>query len=116
MGEWQADQIATVDDKKDCGTYVTAYLWIVPAKVEGTWILPQGELALKQNFQMFSGTLHSDANTVPVTNGKLNGALINFNARNVKYTGRVNGSTMEGIYESGEMTTLWKATKVGKVL
>jgi hypothetical protein len=31
-----------------CTNWCTAHLWIVPAKVEGTWKLPQGELALKQ--------------------------------------------------------------------
>jgi 16S rRNA G966 N2-methylase RsmD len=115
MGEWEADQTATVDDKKDCGDYFMAYLWIVPTKVEGTWMLPQGRLTLKQSFQTFSGTLKYGANITPV-NGKLSGDLINFNAGNVKYTGRVSGSTMEGIYESGGITTQWKATKVGKVL
>jgi SAM-dependent methyltransferase len=115
MGRWKADQNATVEGK-DCRSYYTALLWIVPAKVEGTWKLSEGELKLKQNFQMVSGSLHSGANTVPVTNGKLSGDLINFNAGNVKYTGRVSGSTMEGIYESGGITTKWKATQVGKVL
>jgi hypothetical protein len=115
MGKWEADQTATVEGK-DCQSYYTALLWIVPAKVEGTWKLSEGELKLKQNFQMVSGSLHSGANTVPVTNGKLSGDLINLNAGNVKYTGRVSGSTMEGIYESGGITTKWKATQVGKVL
>ena len=114
MEEWAADETATVEGN-DCGKYYTALFWIVPAKVEGTWILPQGELTLKQSFQTFSGTLHSGANTVPVTNGKLSGDLINFNAGNVKYTGRVSGSTMGGIYESGGITTKWNATKGGKV-
>jgi hypothetical protein len=114
MEEWAADETATVEGN-DCGKYYTALLWIVPAKVEGTWKLSEGELTLKQSFQTFSGTLHSGANTVPVTNGKLSGDLINFNAGNVKYTGRVSGSTMEGIYESGGITTKWNATKVGKV-
>jgi SAM-dependent methyltransferase len=45
MGEWNADETATVSE--DCSAYCTALLWIVPAKVEGTWQLPQGELALK---------------------------------------------------------------------
>ena len=49
MGEWKADEEATVD--KDCISYCTALLWIVPAKAGGTWQLPQGELALKQEFQ-----------------------------------------------------------------
>lgn len=115
MGEWTTDQNATVEGN-DCGDYYTALLWIVPAKVEGTWRLPQGELMVKQNFQTFSGTLKSGARSLPVTNGKLSGDLINFSAGNVNYTGRVSGSTMEGTYESSGHTTKWTATKVGKVL
>src|ERR1700757_4370926 len=57
MGDWQADE--TTSAKEDCASYCTAYLWIVPAKVEGTWKLPQGELALKQSYQTISGTLKS---------------------------------------------------------
>ena len=54
MGEWTADEIVTAEKKEGCESYCTAYLWIVPAKVEGTWILPQGELRLNQSFQMIS--------------------------------------------------------------
>ena len=35
MEEWTADQTDSFEGR-------TAYLWIVPAKVEGTWRLPQG--------------------------------------------------------------------------
>ncbi|HEY6363456.1 MAG TPA: class I SAM-dependent methyltransferase, partial [Candidatus Binatia bacterium] len=35
MGEWAADEEGTV--KNGCASYCTALLWIVPAKVEGTW-------------------------------------------------------------------------------
>jgi SAM-dependent methyltransferase len=52
MGEWTADQDATVEGN-DCRGYYTALLWIVPAKVEGTWKLPEGELTLEQSFQTF---------------------------------------------------------------
>jgi hypothetical protein len=114
MGEWKADQTFDVDDKKSCGDYSTAYLWIVPAKVGGLWNLAQGDLTLKQSFQTFSGTLKSGTNLLPVTNGKLNGNLISFSVGNVKYTGRVTGSTMEGTYKSGGSPTPWEATKVGK--
>jgi hypothetical protein len=114
MGEWKADQTFDVDDKKNCSDYSTAYLWIVPAKVVGVWNLPQGELTLKQTFQTFSGTLKSGVNRLPVTNGKLDGDLISFSVGNVRYTGRVSGSTMEGTYESAGRTDQWKATKVGK--
>jgi hypothetical protein len=115
MGEWTADETVTMDNNEDCGTYRTAYLWIVPAKVEGIWKLPQGELTLKQSFQMFSGTLKSGANTVRVTNGKLSGDRISFSVGDANYTGRVSGSTMQGSFESGGSTTKWNATQVGKV-
>ncbi len=111
MGEWKADQTFDVDDRKNCSDYSTAYFWIVPAKVEGTWMLPQGQLTLKQSFQTFSGELKSSTNLLPVTNGKLSGDLINFSVGNVKYTGRVSGSTMQGTYESGGSTTQWNATQ-----
>ena len=114
MGEWTADETVTVDRKTDCGIYYTALLWIVPAKVEGTWKLPQGELTLKQSFQMFSGTLKSGANTMPVTNGKLSGDLISFSVGNANYTGRVSGSTMQGTVESGGSTIKWTAIQVHK--
>jgi hypothetical protein len=104
-------------EKSDqCGYYCTAYLWIVPAKVEGTWRLPQGELRLEQSFQMISGMLKAGAKTFRVRNGKLNGDLIHFRAGNANYTGRVSGNTMQGTFESGRSTTEWSATRVDKVL
>jgi hypothetical protein len=110
MEEWAADETATVEGS-DCGKYSTAYLWVVPAKVEGRWILQQGELTLKQSFQTFSGTLKSGANITPV-NGKLSGDLINFSIGNTNYTGRVIGTTMQGTVESGGSTIKWTATRV----
>ena len=38
--------------RQDCRTYCRAHFWIVPAKVEGTWKLPNGELRLEQHYQM----------------------------------------------------------------
>ncbi len=112
MGEWTADQIATVEGN-DCGDYYTALLWIVPAKVEGRWKLPEGELTLKQGFQTVSGTLKSGANIAPVK-GKLNGDLITFSIGNANYTGRVSGSAMQGTVEFDGSTTKWTATQVHK--
>jgi Methyltransferase domain len=109
MGEWTADEEGTV--KNDCASYCTALLWIVPAKVEGTWQLPQGELALTQTFQMVSGTLRSGNVSTPITNGRLNGDQISFTAGGNQYTGYVNGNVMEGSVGSGGG---WKASRAGK--
>jgi hypothetical protein len=109
MGEWTPDEEGTIKD--DCVSYCTALLWIVPAKVEGTWKLPQGELALKQSFQKVSGTLRSGNVSTPITNGKLNGDQISFTAGSNQYTGRVNGNVMEGSSNTGGN---WKANRAGK--
>jgi hypothetical protein len=108
MGEWAADEEATV--KNGCASYCTALLWIVPAKVEGTWQLPQGELVLKQTFQMVSGTLRSGNVSTPITSGRLNGDQISFTAGGNQYAGRVNGNVMEGNVGAGGS---WKASRTG---
>ena len=109
MGEWSADD--TVNVKDGCVSYCTAYLWIVPAKAEGSWQLAQGALTLKQSFQMITGTLNTGNNSTPIANGKLNGDQITFNAGGVLYSGRVNGNVMEGSVSTGGS---WKATRAGK--
>jgi hypothetical protein len=109
MGDWSSDD--TVIAKDGCISYCTAYLWIVPAKVEGNWQLADGELTLKQTYQMISGTLKSGGNTVQIANGKLNGDQITFNAAGSLYTGRVTSNGMEGTISSGGD---WKASRAGK--
>src|SRR5687767_5405708 len=109
MGDWTADD--TVIVKNGCVSYCTAYLWIVPAKVEGTWQLGGGELILKQTYQMISGSLRSGGKTVQIANGKLKGDQIMFNAGGSVYTGRVNGNGMEGTISSGGN---WQASRSGK--
>ena len=48
--DWEADQTETVTG--DCVSWCTALLWIVPAKVDGSWQLGTEPLVLKQTFQM----------------------------------------------------------------
>jgi SAM-dependent methyltransferase len=112
MGDWTADETATVTEA--CSNWCTALLWIVPAKVDGTWRLPQGELTLKQTFQVVSGSLKSGNNARPITNGRLNGDRISFSAGGTQYTGRVSGKVMEGTVKSGSSNGAWSATRVGK--
>jgi precorrin-6B methylase 2 len=109
MGEWKADQ--TVTASEGCTSYCTAYLWIVPAKVAGTWKLADGELTLRQDFQMLGGTLKTGGNSASISNARMTGDQISFSAGGVQYTGRVNGNTMEGTTKGG---TKWSATRAGK--
>ena len=111
MGDWKDDETSTVEESAGCSYYCTAHLWIVPAKVGGTWHSAQGELTLKQEYQMVNGTLKSRAGTVGVTNGKLRGETLTFTAGGSTYTGKVNGSNIDGVISSGGNSTKWTASR-----
>ncbi|MEI9478561.1 MAG: class I SAM-dependent methyltransferase [Deltaproteobacteria bacterium] len=112
MEEWTPDETFILEGDPDCSFYCTALLWIVPAKVEGTWRLAGGELTLTQSFQTFSGTLKFGPSSMSVLDGKLSGDQISFSVGSAKYSGRVSGSTMQGTFSSGGGTTPWSATRV----
>jgi hypothetical protein len=103
MEAWEPDQTETVSE--DCVSWCTALLWIVPAKVDGTWQTAQGDLKVSQQFQMISGTLGS----TPIS-GKLLGNDIAFTAGGAQYSGKVNGNTMQGTVTGGKGGA-WTATK-----
>jgi hypothetical protein len=90
MEDWQADETSVLGG--DCVSWCTALLWIVPAKVDGTWKMPQGALTIKQQFQNFTGTLGS----TPIADGKIRGEEVTFTAGGTKYSGRVDGNTIRG--------------------
>jgi precorrin-6B methylase 2 len=91
MGDWKADE---TQEAKGCNnSWCTALLWIVPAKVGGTHKLPQGELTLKQEFQMLTGTLKTGGKTVPVK-GKVRGEEVSLSAGGKQYQGRFDGKTL----------------------
>jgi hypothetical protein len=109
MEEWKPDQTVTVSE--GCTSWCEAYLWIVPARVQGTWKLTNGELVLTQNFQTLSGNLKNAGTATKLSNGKLNGEQITFNAGRTRYTGRVSGNTIQGTTSSGAN---WKGTRLAK--
>ena len=113
MGEWQHDRSVQATEKEGCQSYCTAYLWIVPAKVDGTWSLPDGELTLKQSFQMITGTLKTGGRETALK-GRLNGDRISFKAGNAQYTGRVSGDGIKGTVKSGAGASEWTATRGSK--
>ena len=90
MELWEPDDRRTLGPE-GCTNWCNAMLWIVPAKVGGTWKTPQGVLTITQTFQMISGTLGSS----PIT-GKVTGDQVSFTTANARYEGRVNGNTIQG--------------------
>jgi SAM-dependent methyltransferase len=102
MEDWEPDQTAEVDER-------SAFLWIVPAKVAGTWSWPSGsgqaELTLQQKYQKIEGILKMNGKGVPLTNAKLEGDRISFsvvegNPAARQYSGVVNGDSIRGVVKS----------------
>jgi precorrin-6B methylase 2 len=112
MGDWQADQTQSATEKDGCTAYCTAYLWIVPAKVEGKWKLPDGELALKQTFQNLAGSLgKGDGTSVQLSKGVVRGDQVTFTVGGAQYTAKVDGDTMSGTVKSGTNSSSFTATR-----
>jgi SAM-dependent methyltransferase len=95
MGEWKADETVTVTTQEGCDTsWCTVLLWIVPARVAGSYKTTQGDVTLKQDFQMLSGTVRGEGKTVPLQ-GKVRGEEISFKAGGREYHGKLNGKQLE---------------------
>jgi SAM-dependent methyltransferase len=111
IGDWSADETSIVADS--CEHWCTGRMWIVPAKVAGTWKLAQDELTLNQTYQTFSGTLKSTNGAMPV-NGRLRGDQIVFSDGRTQYTGRVAGNVMEGFARTAGVDSKFRATQPRK--
>jgi SAM-dependent methyltransferase len=88
IADWQPDETATVEP---CERWCTALLWIVPARVGGTWRTPKGDLSLTQRFQVVSGMLGKE----PIEHGRLLGDEISFTVGETTYRGRVEENRMQ---------------------
>ena len=110
MDDWMADETATIESTPNgerCESWCTALLWIVPAKVDGTWKAPSGALTFSQVFQNVTGTLGAQQ----LANGKLRGDQISFTVGTTQYTGRVVGNIIEGTMTAAGKSTPWRATR-----
>jgi SAM-dependent methyltransferase len=117
MDDWQADQVDSADGR-------TAYMWIVPAKVAGTWKLDvtgsparSYETTFTQQYQNVGGSAKAGGRNVQFGNGKLRGDTITFsitdeNNTRRDFTGRVNGERIEGTAKAGSNEAKFTATRV----
>jgi SAM-dependent methyltransferase len=102
---WTAEESLTIQG--ECTSWCTVLLYLVPAKVEGAWQMPQGTLTLKQEFQTLSGTVGS----TPVENARIRGEEISFTTGGAEYSGRVNGTAITGTVKTGGREKPWTATR-----
>jgi precorrin-6B methylase 2 len=95
MGEWQADETVNLSEAQGCtASWCTALLWIVPARVAGSYSIADGQLVLRQEFQMLSGSLRT-ANGPVTVEGRVWGDEVSFKADGKEYRGRMNGKALE---------------------
>jgi hypothetical protein len=94
MGDWRPDITRT----RKRNAHSDLYLWVVPAKVNGTWQLSDDgrviDVRIEQKYQRFSGSAVVDGRSRPIRNGRINGAEVSFDltvasGKSRRYTGRV---------------------------
>ena len=109
MQDWKADETVSTGINED--RWNKAYMWIVPAKVKGTWNLNNKDvLTLDQKFQVVTGSMKSNNSTTSITAGKLKGTEITFTAGDQVYKGIVSGKSMEGSFTTKGKTGKWSAS------
>jgi hypothetical protein len=106
---WEADYTERLES--DCQTWCSALLWIVPAKVNGTWRMSDGEITFDQKFQMVTGSVKTGSSSAKIDSGQLNGEEITFAAGGSQYTGKVTGDRMEGTVRTGANMRQFTATR-----
>ncbi len=108
MGDWKADETAEVE-------FRNAYLWIVPARVGGTWTLRdnaglQFGLSLTQTFQEIAGEVTLGGRKQPLVGATLRGAEMRFAFNDEQgvtrsFTGTVAGNQLSGSLRGGGRDT-----------
>ena len=109
MGDWEADETNEIE-------YRTAYLWIVPARVDGTWVLREDTgsttINLTQNFQKISGDVVNGAGRQPLVGATLRGDQLRFAFNDAKGVTRTFNGTVRGNELVGTLKTANAETKV----
>jgi precorrin-6B methylase 2 len=109
MGGWQADARIEVRG-------IDVYLWIVPARVAGRWILRDGSreiaLAISQEFQEIKGSATVGERSLPLLDAGLRGDRIEFvldfgDANPTRFRGRIAGTVIESDVGGAQ----WRATR-----
>ena len=104
MGDWKADAQATMRDESKfggAGGESDIYLWVVPAKVGGTWHWQSTlagkpldyEIRLEQKYQVATGSVWLGGRTATLRDVTLRGAQFSFD-----FTIDVNGAPLQHFY------------------
>lgn len=111
MEHWEPDRTVRIEGQNPL------FLWIVPARIAGTWMLdglpetPSATLRLTQNFQKVEGTLEADGRRLGRVEGRLDGERLVLAIRSGdgsirQVQARVAGDVLTGSLEAGAPRTL----------
>jgi hypothetical protein len=114
MGEWEPDESLAYRHSQ-------GYFWIVPAQIEGAWVMTGLDggpirLNISQSFQNIGGTLTRDSQTFSMLGARLRGDEVKFQFitpdRKVHaFSGRVDGRRLTGNVASDYMNTSVEITR-----
>lgn len=103
MEDWEPDRSDIVEGAR-------IYLWVVPAKIAGSWVIERENerftVDLEQHFQEISGTTEHQERL----RGRLNGTELRFEVDGQLYVGQVEGDRIEPISATGAVTG-WRARR-----
>ena len=114
MGEWEPDE--RISDQ-----HARAYFWVVPAQVEGTWLMSGLDggpmrLNLSQSFQQIGGTLNRGGQSFALLGARLSGDELKFqfvtpDKKVNTFSGRLEGQRLTGTVDSDYKQTLVEITR-----
>ena len=108
---WEPDARVTLPSASECESWCEALLWIVPAKIAGTWAMPDGSMTLTQDYQTVQGTITIGGQAETVVMGRLRGEEFTFTAGGRTYKGIAKGDTMSGSMTTPKGDVPWTATR-----
>ena len=125
FGEWQPDNHVTLEvpeKEKINGTpRATIYLWVVPAKVGGKWVVRTDDgdvvdVTFKQTFQSVEARGAAGDKPIPVPYASVRGSDVSFTvgtgqSRRV-FNGTVAGDVMRGTVDAKGRAVKWTASKL----
>lgn len=112
IGDWPADEIAHSSDDEKSVYYRTARLWIVPAKIIGTWHSGRERYSFAQRYQNIEGVMTVNNASTQFSTVTLRGDRLSFSVNDVRYVGTVRGNVIEGAVSRGDHTQPWHAARM----
>jgi SAM-dependent methyltransferase len=108
---WEPDARVTLPAASECESWCEALLWIVPAKIAGTWTMPNGSMVLTQEYQTVQGVITIGGKAQTVVLGRLKGEELTFTAGGVTYKGLAKGNTITGSVTTPKGEVPWTAKR-----